>query len=156
MVASYRRDKKVGWRKKSPQSGRAQPQRKQATGEGKSENDSRYKKSKVHGKMCRQSLQTTADAWAASKEVEHVQGPNTSSLYLANIGSGGSWVRGKRGHGLVVGKWENLFWHSCLGSFRGNVLLGWHTTQKKQGCVGTTRCMPWGIEREREHQHCNR
>ena len=30
-----------------------------------------------------------------------MQGPNTSSLYLANIGSGGSWVRG---HGLAVGR----------------------------------------------------
>ena len=62
--------------------------------------------------------------------------------------SGGSWVRDKRGYGLVVGRRENLFWGSCSDSFGGNVLLGWLTTQKKQGWIGTTRCMPWGIERE--------
>ena len=45
------------------------------------------------------SLQTTTNA--ASKfwthvEVEHTQGPNFTSLYPANIGGSGSWVRGKR------------------------------------------------------------
>ena len=33
-------------------------------------------------------------------------------------------VRGKRGHGLAVGRGENLFWGSCSGFFGGNVLLG--------------------------------
>ena len=40
----------------------------------------------------------------------------------ANIGSGGSWVRGKRGHGLAVGREKKpilgfllrLFWGKCL------------------------------------------
>ena len=36
----------------------------------------------------------------------------------------GSWVRGKRGHGLAVGRKESLFWGSCLDSFGGNVLRG--------------------------------
>ena len=39
-----------------------------------------------------------------AKKVKHVQDPGTTSLYPANIGSGGSWVRGKRGHGLAVGR----------------------------------------------------
>jgi len=55
--------------------------------------------------------------------------------------SGGSWVRGKRGYGLMVGRRENLFWGSHSYSFGGDVLLGWHTTRKKKGWVWTTRCM---------------
>ena len=48
--------------------------------------------------MC---LQTTANAWAAGRfwtytKVEHAKGPDATNLYPANIGSGGSWVRGKR------------------------------------------------------------
>ena len=54
-----------------------------------------------------------------------------------------------RRHGLAVGRGENLLWGSCSNSFRGNILLGWHTTQRKQGWAGTTRCMPWRIGRER-------
>ena len=47
------------------------------------------------------SLQTTTNAWAAGKfwtytEVEHTQGPDITSLYPANTGSDGSWVRRKR------------------------------------------------------------
>jgi len=37
-------------------------------------------------------------------EVEHAQGLGTTNLYPANIGSGGSWVKGKRGYDLVVGR----------------------------------------------------
>ena len=29
-----------------------------------------------------------------------------------------------RGHGLTVGRGENLFWDSCSGSFGGYILLG--------------------------------
>ena len=64
-------------------------------------------------------------------EVEHMQGLDITSLYLVNTGNGGSWVRGRRGHGLAVGKGENLLWDSCSGSFEGNILLGQHTIQKK-------------------------
>ena len=82
------------------------------------------------------SLQTTADTWTAGRfwtytEVEHAQGPDITSMYLANTGSGGLWVRGKRGHGLVVGRRENLLWGYYSGSFGGNVLLEQHTAQKK-------------------------
>ena len=45
------------------------------------------------------SLQTTANVvgkfWTHT-EVKHVQGPDFTNLYSANIGGGGSWVRGKR------------------------------------------------------------
>ena len=54
-----------------------------------------------------------------------------------------------RGYGLAVGRGEDLLWGSCSGSFGGNVLLGWHTIQKKQSWVRTTRCMSWGIGREK-------
>ena len=51
-----------------------------------------------------------------------MQGPDTTSLYPANTGSGRSWVRGKRRHGLVVGRGGKpilgfllrLFWGKCL------------------------------------------
>ena len=57
-----------------------------------------------------------------------------------------------RGHGLVVGRGENLFWDSCFGFFGRYILLGWHTTQRKHGWARTTRCMPWGIGRDRERE----
>ena len=55
-------------------------------------------------------------------EVEHVQGSGTTKLYLANTGSGGPWVRSKKGYGLVVGRKGKpilgfplkLFWGKCL------------------------------------------
>ena len=45
---------------------------------------------------------------------------------------GGSWVRGKKGYGLAVGRRESLFWGFHSNSFGGNILLGWHTAQKKE------------------------
>ena len=64
------------------------------------------------------------DKFRMNLGVEHVQVPDITSLYPANTGSGGSWVKGKRGYGLAVGRRENLFWGSYFGSFGGNVLLG--------------------------------
>ena len=43
-----------------------------------------------------------------AKKVKHMQDPGTTSLYPANIGSGGLWVRGKRGYGLAVGRGKKL------------------------------------------------
>ena len=72
------------------------------------------------------SLQTMANAagkfWTHAK-VEHAQGANFTSLYLANTGGGGLWVRGKRVW-FGSGERENLFWGAYLGSFGENVLLG--------------------------------
>ena len=69
------------------------------------------------------------NAWVVGKfwtyiEVEHVQGPDINSLYPANTRSGGLWVKGKRWHGLVLGRGENLFWGSYSSSFGRNVMLG--------------------------------
>ena len=44
-----------------------------------------------------------------AKKVKHAQDPSTTSLYPTNIGSGGLWVRGKRGHGLAVGRGEKTY-----------------------------------------------
>ena len=41
--------------------------------------------------------------------MKHARDPSTTSLYPANIGSGGSWVRGKRGYGLAVGRGEKTY-----------------------------------------------
>ena len=70
--------------------------------------------------------------------------------------SGGSWVKGKRGYGLAVERRESLFWGSHLDSFEGDVLVGWHITQKKEGWVGITRCMSRGIARENTHTVVNK
>ena len=44
-----------------------------------------------------------------AKKVKHAQDPNTTSLYPVNIGSGESWVKGKRGHGLAVGRGKKIY-----------------------------------------------
>ena len=71
------------------------------------------------------SLQTTANAagkfWT-HVEVEHAQGLNFTSLYLANTGGGGSWVRGKRVWSDNGEKRKPIL-GSYSGSFGGNVLL---------------------------------
>ena len=54
--------------------------------------------------------------------MKHAQDPGTIGLYPANIGSCGPWVRGKRGHGLAVGRGKKsilgfllrFFWGKCL------------------------------------------
>ena len=50
--------------------------------------------------------------------------PRHHQLVPSQYKSGGSWVRGKRGYGLAVGRKESLFWGSRSNSFGGNVLLG--------------------------------
>ena len=56
-----------------------------------------------------------------AKKVKHMQDLDTTSLYPTNIRSGGPWVRGKRGHGLIVRRGKKpilgfllrLFWEKC-------------------------------------------
>ena len=56
-----------------------------------------------------------------AKKVKHVQDLDTTRLYPTNIRSGGSWVRGKRGHDLTVRRGKKpilgfllrLFWGKC-------------------------------------------
>ena len=40
------------------------------------------------------------------KKVKHTRDPGTTSLYPANIKSGGSWVKG---HGLAVGRGKKTY-----------------------------------------------
>ena len=62
---------------------------------------------------------------------------------------GGSRVWGKRGCGLAVGRRGEPIWGSHSNFFGRNILLGWHTTQKRQTWVGITRCMLYGLVREK-------
>ena len=66
---------------------------------------------------------------------------------------GGSWVRDKKMYGLEVGRREKPILGSRLNSFEGNVLLGWHTTQKRERWVGITKCMPWVMVKENTHPY---
>ena len=97
-----------------------------------------------------------ANAWASDKFLTYIGSGAHERLkhYLlvpSQYRSGGSWIRGKIGYGLAVGRRESLFWDSCSIFLGGDVLLWWHTTLKKEGWVETTRCMPWGIARENTH-----
>ena len=51
--------------------------------------------------------------------MKHAQDLCTTNLYPANIRSGGSWVRSKRRHGLVVGRVEKTY-----SRVLGQALLG--------------------------------
>ena len=82
------------------------------------------------------SPQAMANVWMANKlwthiEVEHAQGSCTTYLYPANTGVVGHRSEVRNG---IVWRWGeegSLFWGFCLHSFGENVLLEWHTTQKK-------------------------
>ena len=61
----------------------------------------------------------------------------SSSLYPVNIGSGRSWIRGKRGHGLAVGRGKKpilgfllrLFWGKCpvgMTCHPKEVMMSWN------------------------------
>ena len=52
--------------------------------------------------------------------MKHAQDPNITSLYLANIGTGASWVKGKRAWSggeergkPILGFLLRLFWGKC-------------------------------------------
>ena len=127
------------------------PRREWAIENEESESSPRHKKSRTGGRMCREASRP----WQTQRaSFWHTQKLSTRKVHASPICTQPiQKVVGHRlevrGYGLAVGRKENLFWDSCSGSFGGDVLLGWHTTQKKQGWAGTTRCMPWGIGRER-------
>ena len=97
-----------------------------------------------HGKCMssRQTLDTHGSA--ACTGLRHHQ-PEPSQYR-----SGGLWVKSKRGHSLAVGRRGEPILGFLL-KLGGNVLLGWHATQKRERWVRITRCMPWGIVRENTH-----
>ena len=53
-----------------------------------------------------------------AKKVKHAQDPGTTSLYLANIGSGGSWVKG---HDLAVGRGKKTYYRVLAQAFLGEM-----------------------------------
>ena len=59
-----------------------------------------------------------------AKKVKHTQDPGTTSLYPANIRSGGLWVRGKRGYGLAVGRGKKPILVFLLRLFWGKYPVG--------------------------------
>ena len=80
---------------------RPSPQKKQVIKNGRSENNPHHKKPKVHSRTYRPISKTWQIHEQQVKKVKHAQDLGTTSLYPANIGSGGLWVRE---HGLVVGR----------------------------------------------------
>ena len=85
------------------------PKKKQVIKNGRSENNPHHKKPKVHDITYRLISRSRQMHKQQAKKVKHAQDPGTTSLYPANIGSGGSWVRGKRRHGLAVGEREKTY-----------------------------------------------
>ena len=83
--------------------------------------------------------------------MKHARDPGTTSLYPANIGSGGSWVRE---HGLAVGKGKKpilgfllrLFWGKCPARI---------TCHPKEARMSWNHQVHAMRDREREHTHCN-
>ena len=80
------------------------PKEKQVIKNGRSKNNPRHKKPKVHSRTYRPISRSRQMHKQQAKKVKHAQDLGTTNLYPTNIGSGGSWVRGKRGHGLTVGR----------------------------------------------------
>ena len=80
---------------------RPNPQKKQVIKNSRSENNPRHKKPKVYHRTYRTSSKTRQMHERRVKKAKHAQHTGTTNLYLANIRSGGSWIRG---HGLAVGR----------------------------------------------------
>ena len=127
------------------------PQREWAIENEESESSPCHKKSRTGNRMCRGvsrpwQMQRASFGHTQKLSTHKAQASPICTQPIQEMVGHGSMVRG---YGLAVGKVESLFWGSCSGSFRKDVLLRWHITQKKQGWAGTIRCMPWGIGRER-------
>ena len=131
---------------------RPNPQKKQVIKNGRSKNNPRHKKPKVHDKTYRIIFRTRQVHEQQVKKVKHAQDSDTTSLYLANIGSGGSWVRR---HGLAVGRRKKpilefllkLFWWKCPTG------MTCHPKEVRMSWNHQVHAMKDG---EKEHTHCNR
>ena len=73
---------------------RPNPQKKQVIKNGRSKNNPRHKKPKVHDKTYRIISRTQQMHEQRVKKVKHAQDSDTTSLYLANIGSVGHGSEG--------------------------------------------------------------
>ena len=80
---------KVGGRKAHDPT-RPNPQKKQVIKNGRSENNPRHKKPKVHGRTYRPISRSQQMHELRAKKVKHAQNLGTTSLYPANIESGES------------------------------------------------------------------
>ena len=122
---------------------------------GKSGNSSRHKRSRMSDRMHRWTSRPwqMREQWTSFWRTRKWSMRKTQALPTYTQPIQKWWVMGRRKERVWFGsgRRESLFWDSCSDSFGGDVLLGWHTTQKKDGWVGTTRCMPWGIARENTH-----
>ena len=81
--------------------------------------------------MYKTNFQITANASAADEEGEAHARPKQHQPVPSQYRKW--WVMGQRTWSGGGEREKNLFWGPCLGSFGGNVLLGRHATQKKQG-----------------------
>ena len=77
--------------------------------------------------------------------------PSTTSLYPANIGSGGSWVKG---HGLVVGREKKPIMGFLLKLFWGKCSAGM-TCHPKEVRMSWNHQVDAMRDKEREHTHYN-
>ena len=109
------------------------PKKKQVIKNGRSENNPHHKKPKVHDITYRLISRSRQMHKQQAKKVKHAQDPGTTSLYPANIGSGGSWVRGKRRHGLAVGRGKKLILGFLLKLFWGKcpVVMTYHPKETR-------------------------
>ena len=131
------------------------PKKKQVIKNGRSENNPRHKKPKVHDRTYRPISKSRQMYKQQAKKVKHAQDPGTTNLSPANIRSGGSWVRGKRRHGLamwrrkkpILGFLLKLFWGKCPAGI---------TCHPKEVRMSWNHQVHAIRDRERGHTHCNR
>ena len=109
-----------------------------------------HKRLRMSSRTCSKdqtSPQAMANSWTRQARDLHESRARTRLRHYPFIFSqyrgSGPWVKDKRGYSLTIGRrGETLFWGSRSSSFGRNVLLRWHTTQKRERWAGITKCMP--------------
>ena len=77
--------------------------------------------------------------------------PGTTSLYPANIGSGGSWVKG---HGLAVGRGKKTYSGVLAQALLGEMSC-WDDMPPKRSKDELEPPVHAMRDKERGHTHCN-
>ena len=129
---------------------RPNPQKKQVIKNGRLKNNPRHKKPKMHDRTYR-TISRTWQVHERVKKVKHAQDSDTTSLYLANIGSDGLWVRG---HGLAVRRRKKPILEFLLKLFWGECSTGM-TCHPKEVRMSWNHQVHAMKDREKEHTHCN-